>query len=86
MKPLKSLLLAASVLPLAVSAAHADQFVRMVSGPSGGSWYPLGAKIMQVLEEEIGDRSRDGPGRSAVVCPFRGARPYSRGKADTCHV
>jgi TRAP transporter TAXI family solute receptor len=53
MKPLKSLLLAASVLPLAVSAAHADQFVRMVSGPSGGSWYPLGAKIMQVMDEEI---------------------------------
>jgi len=25
----------------------------MVSGPSGGSWYPLGAKIMQVLQENI---------------------------------
>lgn len=53
MKPLKPILLAASVLPLALSTAHADQFVRMVSGPSGGSWYPLGAKIMQVMDDEI---------------------------------
>ena len=53
MKPWKPLLIAASVFPLAVSGAHADQFVRMVSGPSGGSWYPLGAKIMQVFDEEI---------------------------------
>ena len=36
------------------STAHsADTFVRMVSGPSGGSWYPLGAKIMQVMDDEI---------------------------------
>lgn len=54
MKSWKSLALAAVVLPLAVPAAQAaDQFVRMVSGPSGGSWYPLGAKIMQVLDEEV---------------------------------
>lgn len=35
------------------SVAAADTFVRMVSGPSGGSWYPLGAKIMSVMQEEI---------------------------------
>lgn len=42
-------------IALALSAAplHAEQFVRMVTGPSGGSWYPLGAKIMQVLEDEV---------------------------------
>ena len=33
--------------------ASADQFIRMVSGPSGGSWYPLGAKIMQVMQDKI---------------------------------
>ena len=39
---------------LAGATAHgADTFVRMVSGPSGGSWYPLGAKIVQVFEENI---------------------------------
>jgi len=36
------------------TAAHsADTFIRMVSGPSGGSWYPLGAKIVQVFEDNI---------------------------------
>ncbi len=53
MKTLKQLALVAAVLPLAATAANADQFVRMVSGPSGGSWYPLGAKIMQVMDDEI---------------------------------
>ncbi len=53
MKTLKSLAIAALMLPLAAPMAQADQFVRMVSGPSGGSWYPLGAKIMQVFDEEI---------------------------------
>jgi hypothetical protein len=39
---------------LAVTTAQAtDTFVRMVSGPSGGSWYPLGAKIMQVFDEKV---------------------------------
>ncbi len=37
----------------ASGAAQAETFVRMVSGPSGGSWYPLGAKIMQVLDEKV---------------------------------
>ena len=49
--------IAISVLAFGVLAgaqtAHADQFVRMVSGPSGGSWYPLGAKISQVFSEKI---------------------------------
>ena len=51
----KTVPLVASALALAISgsAAAADTFVRMVSGPSGGSWYPLGAKIMQVMDEEI---------------------------------
>ncbi len=38
---------------LGAQSASADQFLRMVSGPSGGSWYPLGAKIMQVFDDEI---------------------------------
>ncbi len=38
---------------LCATAHGADTFVRMASGPSGGSWYPLGAKIVQVFEENI---------------------------------
>jgi TRAP transporter TAXI family solute receptor len=51
-KVLKAALVAAPVALFATSAS-ADTFVRMVSGPSGGSWYPLGAKIMQVLQEQV---------------------------------
>lgn len=40
-------------LAIGTQSASADTFVRMVSGPSGGSWYPLGAKIMQVLDEKV---------------------------------
>ena len=46
-------MMAASAAVLVAASASADTFVRMVSGPSGGSWYPLGAKIMQVMEDEI---------------------------------
>lgn len=50
----KTLGLAVLATGLLTATAHsADTFVRMVSGPSGGSWYPLGAKIMQVMDEEI---------------------------------
>jgi len=55
---------------LSAPAVQADTFVRMVSGPSGGSWYPLGAKIMQVLEEKIdgiSTSSTNGGGISNVL-------------------
>ncbi len=42
-----------AALALTTTQVHADQFIRMVSGPSGGSWYPLGAKIMQVFDDEV---------------------------------
>jgi TRAP transporter TAXI family solute receptor len=45
--------IAAVAAILVAPAAQAQTFVRMVSGPSGGSWYPLGAKIMQVFQEKI---------------------------------
>lgn len=54
MKPIKSLaVLSVAAVAFAATSVQADQFVRMVSGPSGGSWYPLGAKIMQVFEDSI---------------------------------
>ena len=49
----RAAVVAAPILALGASAASADQFVRMVSGPAGGSWYPLGAKIMQVMQSNI---------------------------------
>ena len=66
MKRIISGVLLAGALTLAASLASADTFVRMVSGPSGGSWYPLGAKIMQVLGSEIkGISTSNGPGGGA---------------------
>ena len=53
MKNISSALLVASSLIVTASIANADQFLRMVSGPSGGSWYPLGAKVMQTMESKI---------------------------------
>ena len=53
MKRISGAILIASSLLVTSSIANADQFLRMVSGPSGGSWYPLGAKVMQVMETSI---------------------------------
>ena len=47
-----SLLLAgllAGALAATGPAAAADTFLRMVSGPAGGNWYPLGAKLMEIV-------------------------------------
>ena len=42
-------------LMLLGTAVQAETLVRMVSGPAGGSWYPLGAKIAEVLGDEVPD-------------------------------
>jgi TRAP transporter TAXI family solute receptor len=55
----------ALALFLAVPSSHvaADQkFLRMASGPEGGSWYPLGSAMMSILERELGISSSNGPG------------------------
>ena len=51
-KTIKFLAIASSFAFLA-NVANADTFIRMGSGPSGGSWYPLGAKIMQTFQAKI---------------------------------
>lgn len=45
--------MAAAAVVVGAQAAQAETFVRMVSGPSGGSWYPLGAKISQVFGDQV---------------------------------
>ena len=61
-------LIAVAILFFAMRSGDSDDgeapvFVRMVSGPAGGSWYPLGAKIAQVLEQEITEiATSSGPG------------------------
>lgn len=49
----RAAVVAAPLLALGSVGANADTFLRMVSGPAGGSWYPLGAKMMQVMQDSI---------------------------------
>lgn len=42
-------LLLAGVAAASSPAWAADTFLRMVSGPAGGNWYPLGAKLMEIV-------------------------------------
>jgi len=50
-------------LLMAGTAASAESVVRMVSGPSGGSWYPYSAKMTQMFDKQIsGINSATGPG------------------------
>jgi TRAP transporter TAXI family solute receptor len=63
MHVLKKAMIVAAPLTLVGAAADADTFVRMVAGPAGGSWYPLGAKIMEVLQRDVpGIRTSNSPG------------------------
>jgi len=64
-------LLAALMLALAAPGAMAaeQKFLRMFSGPEGGSWYPLGAAMMSVLEKKIpGISTSNGPGGGVGNC------------------
>jgi hypothetical protein len=54
---------------LTVSGAAAKtQFLRMASGPEGGSWYPLGSAIMTHVEKETGISTSNGPGGGVGNC------------------
>ncbi len=68
----KKLVLVCLTLALSLSLAGAQdsfaaqkydrKFLKMVSGTSGGSWYPIGAGIMKVVERETGISCSNGPG------------------------
>jgi TRAP transporter TAXI family solute receptor len=64
MKRLLIITIAVAPLALAGTAVNAaDTFVRMISGPSGGSWYPYGAKMMAMVEKKVKNVSTsNGPG------------------------
>jgi hypothetical protein len=73
----KLALSAALGLALAAGAAHAQTF-RFMTGPQGGSWYPLGGAIQGIVEKAI-------PGSSVQVAPGAGisnVRGIQEGKAE----
>lgn len=49
------------VMPMSQAMAE-QKFLRMASGPEGGSWYPLGSAMMSILERELGISTSNGPG------------------------
>ena len=53
MRTITKIILTAVPLALAGSAVSAETFVRMVSGPSGGSWYPYGAKMAEMWGNDV---------------------------------
>jgi uncharacterized protein len=56
-------LVAVTLLLTSTATGSAQTFVRMLAGPAGGSWYPLGAKIMEVIDREIPQvATSNGPG------------------------
>ncbi len=63
---------------LIASAAQAEQkFLRMFSGPEGGSWYPLGSAMMSIVEKNIKISTSNGPGGGVGNC-----KSVSGGRAD----
>lgn len=54
---------------LAVPAVAAEKkFLRMFSGPEGGSWYPLGSAMMTILDKNLKIPSSNGPGGGVGNC------------------
>ena len=63
---------------LITSAPQAEQkFLRMFSGPEGGSWYPLGSAMMGIVEKGTGISSSNGPGGGVGNC-----KAVNGGRAD----
>ncbi len=65
------------VLALAAAGAHAQSY-RFMTGPQGGSWYPLGGAIQGLVEKAV-------PGSSVQVAPGAGisnVRAIQDGKAE----
>ena len=66
------------VLGAALAAPAAAQQLKMMTGPQGGSWYPLGGAIQGIIEKNV-------PGTSMQVLPGAGISNVlgvQTGKAD----
>ncbi len=66
-----------TVFLVSPSVYAGKKFLRMVSGPQGGSWYPLGAAMMAIVEKNIDISTSNAPGGGLSNC-----KSVSTGKAD----
>jgi len=72
------LLTAALCATVAISSAASAENLRLMTGPQGGSWYPMGGAIKNIVEEEL-------PDTSLQVMPGAGianVKAIDAGKAD----
>lgn len=79
---MKRLVMAAVALTLALcltapAALAETKFLRMFSGPEGGSWYPLGSAMMSILEKNLKISTSNGPGGGVGNC-----KAVNGGRAD----
>jgi uncharacterized protein len=58
-------LCAVAAATLLLSAPASAQLIRLMTGPQGGSWYPLGGAIQTIVEKSV-------PGTSVRVAPGAG--------------
>lgn len=72
-----TLALALAVCLAAPVAAADKEFLRMFSGPEGGSWYPLGSAMMTILDKSLKIPSSNGPGGGVGNC-----KAVNAGRAD----
>ena len=72
------IVLGTAAMALALAAPVSAQQIKMMTGPQGGSWYPLGGAIQGIIEKAI-------PGASMQVLPGAGisnVKGVQTGKAD----
>ncbi|HYC46759.1 MAG TPA: TAXI family TRAP transporter solute-binding subunit [Burkholderiales bacterium] len=78
MKASRITLALGAAFTFAVAAPAAAQQLKLMTGPQGGSWYPLGGAIQNIIEKSI-------PGTSVQVLPGAGISNVvgvQTGKAD----
>ncbi len=88
MARLAAVLLALGVALPGAPAGAADTFLRMVSGPAGGNWYPLGAKLMEIVGttlEGVVTSSAPGGGAANVLDINRGDAEIGFSYGHTVH-
>lgn len=66
-----------SAIGVAAEWKPEKKFLRMVSGPQGGSWYPLGAAMMAIVEKNLGISTSCAPGGGLSNC-----KDVNGGRAD----
>jgi uncharacterized protein len=72
-----SIAVAVALFMIAPAVQAEQKFLRMFSGPEGGSWYPLGSAMMSIVEKNLKISCSNGPGGGVG-----NAKAVNAGRAD----